>query len=324
MTKTISTGLPLAPKLSQKERVLACLQMWIGSMSESTVKGYRDSLTLFATWARGKYGLGVNPDTGRALQWFVELNHGEANQYALEYRNWLEKDQKYAPTTTGTHLAALRSFVKAANVVDVCPGVLQIKGPKAEVTRDTRGPNPDEVDKLRKAAQSQRKEKAVRDVAILWLLFNIGLRRFEVAGLDLASVNGLEIKFKGKKRKTPEIFKLSTQCRKYLDDWIKIRGKEPGPLFLNCDPAKKGNGRLSTQGVYNLVVSLAKKAGLKHITPHMLRHSSATELYEDTKDVVAVSKFLRHKNVSTTQIYLDSGNEVQGQFAEKLGEIHKE
>lgn len=323
--KTLTSGMPLA-KLPQKERVLKVLQMWIGGLAEGTVKNYRDSLALFADWARIRYDSGYfdSPDTGIALTWFVGLSHGEANMHALEFRNWLEKDQKYAPTSVGTHLAALRSFIKAANAVEVCPWVLQIKGPPAEITRDTRGPNPEGVDAIRKAAREQGKEKSVRDIAILWLLFGIGLRRFEVGSLDFDSVNGMEIRFKGKKRKTSEVFAISTEVRRYLDDWIKVRGKLPGPLFYNCDRAKKGKGRLSEQGIYNLILSLAKKAGLKHTTPHMLRHSAATELYNETKDIVAVQKFLRHKNVQTTMRYLDIHKDTQGKMAEKLGERHKE
>lgn len=320
---------PLA-KTTNIKRLGGALQAWIGSHEASTVKGYRNSLEIFSKWwvieieeSTGAM-IGGDPSIGEALEWFCSLSHGEANEKALRFRSWLQKSQKYAPTTVGTHLSALRSFIAAANVVDVVPWTLQIKGPKAEVTRDTRGPAPEGVDAIRQAAKSQVKPKAARDVAIVWLLFNIGLRRFEVGGLNLDSLNGLEIRFKGKKRNAPEVFKLSTECRKYLDDWIKVRGKNEGPLFHNCDRAHKGEGRLTDQGIYNLVVSLAKKAGMKHTTPHMLRHSAATELYNDTHDIVAVQKFLRHKNVATTMRYLDIHKDTQGIFAEKLGELHKE
>ncbi len=305
-------------ELARADRITETLRDWIGSLRPRTIKGYQGSLAVFAQWTSIHCARTLT--VAEALAWLCSLQHGEANRMGMNWKVWMQKDRKYAPTTIGTYIAALRSFVQAANVVDVVPWLLQVKAPKAEVTRDTRGPNPEGVTKLFSAAESQNRHKAARDVAILWLLFGLGLRRSELAALDMESVDGIEIKIVGKGHDAPEIFHLSSEIREKLDEWIAVRGKSPGPLFVNCDHARKGTGRLTDKGVYVIVKSLGNKAGVR-VTPHGLRHSGTTQLLDMTNgNMREVRKWTRHRNVSTLLKYDDAREDIQGKLAQKLSD----
>jgi len=103
-----------------------------------------------------------------------------------------------------------------------------------------------------------------------------------------------------------------------LKAWIDVRGTEPGPLFLNCDRAGQGNGRLSGTAVYKLVRSLGQLVGVE-TRPHGIRHLGITEAVRAAQKagygIEEVLDFSRHADLKTLMVYVDRDRDTQGKIA---------
>jgi integrase/recombinase XerC len=162
--------------------------------------------------------------------------------------------------------------------------------------------------------------KAVRDRALLHLLFDLALRRAEVLGLDRADLDLSDgtLAVLGKGRTAKVSLTLPAETRAALAAWVRVRGPESGPLFRSFDRARKGAGRLSGTGLYLVVRELGRRTGLR-VWPHALRHASITEALDLTGgDVRAVQKFSRHRDVRVLQRYDDCRRDLAGEVARKV------
>jgi integrase/recombinase XerC len=143
---------------------------------------------------------------------------------------------------------------------------------------------------------------APRNHAIIELMYSSGLRRSEIAGLNIGDIDfmGGYVRVMGKgsrERIVPVGMNALSALRAYIAS--RNNAGAPDPLFLN-----KNGGRISGHGIALLVKTLARKTGsARHVTPHMLRHSFATHLLDHGCDLRGVQEMLGHKNLATTQIY---------------------
>jgi len=154
------------------------------------------------------------------------------------------------------------------------------------------------------ARSSSREYRALRDLAILDLLFATGVRVGEASSLDLHDFLSQEGTFRvhGKGGRTRLAFAVDDTTlelqRRHFRARTRVAAESPA-LFLNA----AGN-RLSTQGISNVIAAFRKRAGIeRHITPHMLRHTVATLLLRNGADVRVVQEFLGHASIVTTQRY---------------------
>src|SRR5215208_6804073 len=155
------------------------------------------------------------------------------------------------------------------------------------------------------AARAQPGAKGLRDVALLRLLHDLGLRCGEAVRLDVKDVdlprNWIFIPGRGRSQKKEQV-SLPEPTRAALAAWLEARGSEPGPLFVNFDRAGKGH-RLTGAAVYHIVGWLGAKAGFM-VRPQGLRHLAITTALDRTNgDVCAVAKFSRHKDRRTLSRY---------------------
>jgi integrase/recombinase XerC len=163
---------------------------------------------------------------------------------------------------------------------------LEIDGVKTKAYRDTAGPGLEGVTAVkRQAAKHRSPAKAARDVAIVRVLFDLALRRGEVAALDLRDldIRASRLWILGKGRREREAIALPPRTLAALNAWLKHRGREPGPLFINFHHANNGLGRLHANGIYWVVRSLGAQAEVT-ARPHGFRHSSITTGLERVKD----------------------------------------
>jgi integrase/recombinase XerD len=168
----------------------------------------------------------------------------------------------------------------------------------------------DEVEKLLDAPVTST-PLGLRDKAMLEVLYATGLRVSELVGLPLGSLE-LDLGFitvfgKGSKERAVPLGATAVGwTRKYLTVRSQLSGtsKAPAALFV-----AEGGRILSRQAFWRIVVSYGEKAGIGHITPHVLRHSFATHLLENGADLRSVQMMLGHSNISTTQIYTHITNE---------------
>jgi integrase/recombinase XerD len=145
---------------------------------------------------------------------------------------------------------------------------------------------------------------ALRDRAMLELLYGAGLRISELVGLDVDDIDRVDelvlVRGKGDRERLVPYGGCASQA---LDAWL-VRGR---PSLVRSGPAAFVNargGRLSRQGAWKLLREHAARVGLgASVSPHTLRHSFATHLLDGGADVRAVQELLGHASVTTTQIY---------------------
>ena len=147
-------------------------------------------------------------------------------------------------------------------------------------------------------------ELAVRDRAILELMYSSGLRLAECVGLDLYSVDIRDalVTVRGKGNKTRKV-PVGKYALAAVSAWLKVRPQLAALGETALFVSTRGN-RLSTRSVQQRLRHWALKQGLDtHVHPHMLRHSFATHMLESSGDLRAVQELLGHADISTTQIY---------------------
>jgi integrase/recombinase XerC len=285
------------------EKVTALLQAFLSGRNALTMKAYRADLEDFAGFIK-------TGTIGEAASLLLTQAPGEANGLALAYKGAMV-DRKLSAATVNRRLAALRALVKLARVLGLVPWSLEVQNLKAEACRDTKGPGRASLRKVLIELRQHPGPKSKRDVAILRLLHDLGLRRGEVVSLDRGHVD-LEagtLAVLGKGRTGRVKLSLPPETKAALSDWLATRGQEPGPLFKNFDRAEKGS-RLTGASIYRLTRSL----GLGR--PHGLRHLAVTSALDLMGgDVRKVGKFSRHRDLRVLTVYDDARQDLAGEVA---------
>jgi len=152
-----------------------------------------------------------------------------------------------------------------------------------------------------------------RDVAIILTMYHSGLRVSELCSLDVCDINFArrEMKVKGKGF-CERIVPTTSRCIEAIKEYIDLERKSTSnAVFV------KGDGqRISRRAVSGMLLSLSRRAGVKHTTSHTLRRSCATSLMDRGVDLELIQVLLGHKHLSTTQTYLVTS-------PEKLKLLHK-
>jgi site-specific recombinase XerD len=231
-----------------------------------------------------------------------------------KWRLWLNRlgtntSDELGKSTQNYHLIALRSFLKycAKRNIPALPA------DKIELSRTKRQQvtflNEEELARVF-TQPDLSKISGLRDRAILELLFSSGLRVSELTGLDRDHINlkRREFMVRGKGQKDRPIF-ISPEATKWIEQYLGERQDTSKALFVRYSGSKKvdlsGNfHRLTPRSVQRIVARYALLAGItKHVSPHTLRHSFATDLLMNGADLRSVQAMLGHSNIATTQIY---------------------
>jgi integrase/recombinase XerC len=318
MNQLIPSFKPPILKVSKEERLSNLSKAFLKGRKDTTTQAYRQDLECF----REYLGLSSVEEVPSAL---LSLEPGEANALGLDYRDYLKKDRMFQPASINRKLASLRSLIKFARTLGLITWTLEVKNEKAQAYRDTSGIPPEVfLTLLNKTSKQRDKAKAARDIAILRLMYDLGLRRAEVLGLDLEDLDfdTHSLSIIGKGRTEKEKLSLSPQAKASLMAWIEARGDHKGAIFTDFDRAKKNQGRLTPIGLTLLVRALGARIGVK-LSPHKLRHSAITQACKLAQangiDLEEVLDFSRHKDVRTLMIYRDRERNVQGLLASLVG-----
>ncbi len=221
----------------------------------------------------------------------------------------LEKNNK--AITRNRKLYSIRSFFKFLVKYDYVNDnpTLKIESSKTEIRSEPIYLKLKEARKFINIIQKKNNINKFRDLAIVKVFLYAGLRVSELANLNLKDIDYTYkfIKFYGKGNKEriiPLHNDIINSIQNYLPERKKIKPKYEdarNALFLS----RHGN-RINVRTVQKMVKKYAREAGLKeakNITPHKLRHTFASILYQKTKDIKVVQELLGHSNISTTQIY---------------------
>ncbi len=278
--------------------------------SARTIRNYDFYLRRFARWAN-------NPTPSKITR---EMVH----KYRL-FLNRLDQGRDEVTikkSTQNYHLIALRSFLKYLAKHDIS----SLPAEQIELAKQSKRTvdflEADELSRLLAMPEHISDGMiALRDRAILELLFSAGLRVSELSGLKIEQINLKREEFtvRGKGDK-PRVCFLSDSARSALKTYLDKR-RDPSPfLFVSHDRAKgrrKDAGPLTPRSVQRIVERYATAAGItKKITPHTLRHTFATDLLLNGADIRSVQSMLGHESIITTQVYTHITNK-------QMREVHK-
>jgi site-specific recombinase XerD len=168
-------------------------------------------------------------------------------------------------------------------------------------------------------------EVGLRDRAIAELLFSSGLRVSELVNLNRDHVNTKRREFmvRGKGQKDRPVF-IGEAAAQRVNDYLGSRLDNLPPLFLsysrNNSVSNRGDyRRLTSRSVQRIISKYARLAGItKHVSPHTMRHSFATDLLMNGADIRSVQSMLGHSSISTTQAYTHVTDEHLREVYEKF------
>ena len=291
-----------------KRQFLEYLEIEKGS-SLKTIENYDRYLTRFFKFGEITKPKDITDENVKEFRLFLNRQSG------IKIKGQVETSMK--KNTQNYYLIALRVFLKYLmknEIQTLSPDRIELAKIKErsldlitveELNRLLAGPNGSDL-------------KNLRDKAILELFFSTGLRVSELSSLnrDLDLSKG-EFSIRGKGEKVRVVF-LSETARKAIKEYLAKRKDMEEAMFIQISIVNKKNfSRLTPRSIERIVKYYAIKAGIsKKVTPHIIRHSFATDLLQNGADIRSVQIMLGHSNISTTQIYTHITDK-------QLQEVHK-
>lgn len=290
-------------------------------LSPTTAEKYAYRLQRFLDWCKNKLSKktlnprDINEELIRDFRLFLNRHQSKLTKRGL------------AKSTQVNFMVTIRAFLKFLAERDV----KSVAAEKVSLGKaDSRSLKFLEAEQLQKllSAPDTKTEKGLRDRAILETLFSTGLRVSELVGLNCDKINFKTSEFSviGKGGHRRVVF-LSESAKDWLKKYLDARDDSWKPLFIRVSGATNSKGsksdeeikrdvrshlkndsgqslRLSARQVQRLAKKYANQVGIAvDVTPHVLRHSFATDLLIAGADLRSVQELLGHKNVATTQIY---------------------
>jgi len=263
--------------------------------SLKTVNNYDHYISRFFEFAKISEPAEITDDKIREFRLFLNRQPG------VKVRG--QQSVTLKKNTQNYHLIAIRSFLKylmKRDIKSLAPDridLAKIKERSLDLISST------ELDRLMNAPDLNT-TKGLRDKAIIELFFSTGLRLSELCSLNRdLDLSKDEFSIRGKGEKVRVVF-LSPSAKDAIRVYLKSRKDLDEPLFVQYSRNGASENRLTPRSIERIVKFYAIKAGIsKKVTPHVIRHSFATDLLSNGADIRSVQMMLGHANIATTQIY---------------------
>jgi integrase/recombinase XerC len=262
------------------------------------------------------------------------LNLPQAYVNGLAAR-WLDSMAALSPATRARRLVTLRSFGRAARAAGLVTWTLELRGPKVQPYRDTRGVPEDGVRRMFAAAGEGL--EGARNRVILFLLAVLGLRRHEVAGLSIQDFDreGRRLRVFGKGgvekwlhvpqpvARSIEVWYSAIDSEENLKRKLLLAAYDSS-CPLACSLASQNYGeRLTGAGVNHIVHQIAERAGVR-AWAHALRHSTVTVALDHDHPIQNVRSLSRHAKLETVALYDDNRQQRDASVSDGLAELYDE
>jgi len=279
------------------EDFLNCLKNEKG-YSVNTIVAYRNDLSQFLQYLEN-----------RGVKSWADVGKGDL----INYITYLKANREYASATVARKVAAIKSFfhyLAGEGFLKDDP-TATLDSPKVR-KYPPKAISQEEVNKLLDAPTRREGPRALRDRAILELLYATGMRVSELVALNLGdvSLDSANVRCIGKGGKE-RIIPIYARALQAIQDYV-----EKGRLQLLRDPSEKAfflnhrGRRLTRQGLWLIIKRYVEEVGIAvPVTPHTLRHSFATHMLSGGADLRNVQELLGHANISTTQVYKQVSDE---------------
>lgn len=291
--------------------------------SKKTSENYRHYLRRFLDWSKISGAAQITPDLVR--------------DYRLYLNRLDESGRPLKKVTQNYHVIALRNFLKYLAKRDIKTMAADKIELAKQSPREVDFLEGDELARLLRAPDGDSL-RALRDRALLEMLFSTGLRVSEICRLNRDSFNleKGEFSVRGKGEKIRVVF-ISETAKAALKTYLSRRRDIEPALFVRLAKGNRSTGRmdaiqvkkskaqqvrlaefrLTPRSVQRIIKQYAVKAGItRRVTPHTMRHSFATDLLMSGADIRSVQTMLGHSSITTTQIYTHITDK-------QLREIHK-
>lgn len=266
--------------------------------SPNTFAAYQNDLSQFTSFLQGR------------VSGWGEVDRNLIVDYVLS----MKSKQEYASSTVARKVAAIKSFfhylAETKQLEDDPTATLD--SPKVR-KRPPRAISPDDVERLLSEPAREESAKAVRDRALLELLYATGLRVTEVVSLNQDDINlaSATVRVTRPRDQRERFIPIHQRALAPLQEYM-----ERGRLQLLHDPKQTAfflnhrGERLTRQGLWLIVKHYVREVGItEEVTPHTLRHTFAAHMLDKKAELEEVQRILGHANISTTQVYTQMSGE---------------
>lgn len=290
----------------------------IGSgKSYRTAKAYIDNVVQFINFT-------YNGNCGEDFYINVKPNHINKYISSLRTKSVKGKTERTSDSHKGLHWSSLNSFFQflIPDYITINP-VANTKRPKVRDNPEVTFLTTEEMTKIFNNVKEKANERMLnRDLCLLKLGFATGLRISAIIQIDISDLdldhNRIRVTEKGDR---DDFVIIGDNLKAQIQMWLQDRKRYFGSVDSDALFVSQEKSRLSNRSVKDLIDKYTLGATEKHVTPHVMRHSCATNLYEQTGDIYLCAKQLHHKNVSTTQRYAELSKEKQKKAANILDDM---
>jgi len=280
--------------------------------SVNTIKSYRDSFTLWLKFC--------GEDLGLAPEKVVMGTLSRTN--IVKYLLWLEKNRGSSVNTRNHRLAVIQAFLRyvATESPEYLPTlneILEIKCKKSP-TKPVEYLSLDELQKIFAQPKTDTLH-GKRDLALISLLYDAGARVSEIINLKLCHIRLAKpatVTLSGKGGKS-RIVPVTVDVLRILENYVASARTIAADDYLFTNAR---NEKLTRSGVEFILSKYAKSAGVRDVSPHVLRHSKAMHLVQAGVNIVYIRDFLGHSSVQTTEIYAKADSESKRKALEQASQ----